>query len=202
MFQSIINQCFYQCVISINLVWQHFFVWNILVGAPIVDEGQCVPQHPETVQHTQHEDFSQPVPSLFHLPTFPVKLKISQQEYLSSALCSVRLGFPCSSDLQGSGCLWPRKTTPGGICCPLHFFYLPANDSWFILGGAGRGFASWTWRGETFRLLSKRDMRMQVRLRLVSASICHTDLWVWRGEDRGMMAPFPMILGHEGACVS
>merc|ERR1712223_2148798 len=39
----------------------------------------------------------------------------------------------------------------------------------------------------------------QVRLRLASASICHTDLWVWRGEDRGMMAPFPMILGHEGA---
>ena len=43
---------------------------------------------------------------------------------------------------------------------------------------------------------------MQVRLRLVSASICHTDLWVWQGEDRGMMAPFPMILGHEGASVS
>jgi len=39
----------------------------------------------------------------------------------------------------------------------------------------------------------------EVRLRLVSASICHTDLWVWQGEDRGMMAPFPIILGHEGA---
>ena len=47
-------------------------------------------------------------------------------------------------------------------------------------------------------LSTVEKMRIQVRLRLVSASICHTDLWVWKGEDRGMMAPFPMILGHEG----
>jgi len=41
----------------------------------------------------------------------------------------------------------------------------------------------------------------EVRIKLVSASICHTDIWVWSGADMGMMAPFPMILGHEGAGV-
>ena len=41
--------------------------------------------------------------------------------------------------------------------------------------------------------------RGEVRIQLMSASICHTDLWVWSGGDMGMMAPFPMILGHEGA---
>ena len=39
---------------------------------------------------------------------------------------------------------------------------------------------------------------VQVRVKLVAASICHTDLWVWRGGDMGLMAPFPMVLGHEG----
>jgi len=41
----------------------------------------------------------------------------------------------------------------------------------------------------------------EVRIKLISASICHTDLWVWSGGDMGMMAPYPMILGHEGAGV-
>eukprot|EP00090_Calanus_glacialis_P035294 TRINITY_DN60279_c0_g1_i1.p1 TRINITY_DN60279_c0_g1~~TRINITY_DN60279_c0_g1_i1.p1 ORF type:complete len:397 (-),score=85.32 TRINITY_DN60279_c0_g1_i1:444-1481(-) len=44
-------------------------------------------------------------------------------------------------------------------------------------------------------------MAGEVRIQLVSASICHTDIWVWSGADMGMMAPFPMILGHEGAGV-
>ena len=130
MFQFIINQYFCQCSISINLVLQHFFSLNILIGplALIVLEGHCVPQHPLTVQDTQHEDFSQPVPSLFLLPISPcLQIKISQQENLSSALCLEWIGFPCSSNLQGSRCLRPGKATAGGfslqsICCQLQFF--------------------------------------------------------------------------------
>ena len=135
-------------------------MWNIL----IVLEGHCVPQHPLTVQLTQHEDFSQPVPSLFLLPISPcLQIKISQQENLSSALCAEWICFPCTSDLQGSRCLWPRKAIAGGfslqsICCQ---FELPVNKSYFFPGWAGRGFASWTWRGKIIlRFLSKPDMRM------------------------------------------
>ena len=51
------------------------------------------------------------------------------------------------------------------------------------------------------RVVVEAPMVGEVRIKLVSASICHTDIWVWSGEDRGMMAPFPMILGHEGAGV-
>ena len=103
----------------------------------IAEEGHCVPQHPLTVQDTQHEDFSQPVSSLFLLPISPcLQIKIPQQENLSSALCSEWIGFPCCSNLQGSRCLRPRKATAGGfslqsICCQ---FDLRVNKNYFFPG--------------------------------------------------------------------
>ena len=35
----------------------------------------------------------------------------------------------------------------------------------------------------------------------MSDTLCHSDLWVWKGDDKGLITPFPAIHGHEGAGV-
>jgi len=36
-----------------------------------------------------------------------------------------------------------------------------------------------------------------VRIKITHTSLCHTDIYFWKGKDGG--AWFPRILGHEGA---
>ena len=40
--------------------------------------------------------------------------------------------------------------------------------------------------------------RLEVRIRILFTSICHTDLSAWKGENEAQRA-YPRILGHEAA---
>ena len=49
--------------------------------------------------------------------------------------------------------------------------------------------------------LDKQIRPLKLRNQLVSATLCQSDLWVWKGGDKGLVTPYPGILGHEGAGV-
>ncbi|PRQ16735.1 putative alcohol dehydrogenase [Rosa chinensis] len=40
--------------------------------------------------------------------------------------------------------------------------------------------------------------KLEVRVKILFTSICHTDLSAWKGENEAQRA-FPRILGHEAA---
>ncbi|XP_020572187.1 alcohol dehydrogenase-like 4 isoform X1 [Phalaenopsis equestris] len=57
--------------------------------------------------------------------------------------------------------------------------------------------------GEAFKMEEievEPPQRMEVRIRILFTSICHTDLSAWKGENKQQQV-FPRVLGHEAAGV-